>query len=1113
MSETPRHKTREIFLLVADLPHDARRALLDAQCAGNQPLREAVEELLRYHDESPEFLARPAIEEAGIDTSPADAGILAPDQPIGPYRVLRCIGAGGMGVVYAARQQSPSRDVAIKVIRPGLISGSLLRRFRAEAAALGRLQHPGIAQIYEASVPYDGPGNSPFIVMELIDGLSITDHASRHKLTVPERVELFSLACDAVHHAHQRGVIHRDLKPTNILVTVDGQPKVLDFGVARVMEAEQGGVSQRTQDGQLIGTVAYMPPENIRTGAGPDVRGDVYSLGIILFELLCNRLPFDVHGKPVAELARMVRDDEPLHAAAVRPELRGDLDAIIATAMHQDPHRRYQSAADFATDLRRFLRSEAVAARQDSTLYLFGKSVRRHRTVYAVGLIIAISLVLFLLHTWREADRFRRLAESESAAKSASQLATIKATTAEAESAKRALELDQQLFASNIERGRLEALTGNAHSAEQHLWTAHLNKPDSARAAWALRELYTLYPCLATAQASQYMVTAVKASPDLSLIAAGDQHGTLHVLRYDPSSTAASPLATHSIFSIGRAPVRLVHFLTPSTIICVTSDGSASAWTLATPPDQASATRLWEFPSPGESSCDAAAVSRDGALLAFATYNGDIRLLDTTTGAVVSTLSRGTDTIYSLDFSPDGSTIIASTRKGTLAVFDRATGRRTHDRPITSDYLYTSIFSPDGTRIAAGARDRHITVSTFPDWIPRAAMDPEISSTRALSFSPDGRTLLSAGPDDIHTWDAESGRLMATLRGHRSRITSGVYAPNGTIAITGGEDGVVKVWSTDPYGGATLCAEHTSWVFSVALHPTLPLIVSSSGDFTIRIWDRAGKLAHTIRIPADRCRVLRFTPDGSTLLASCNNGVVYRYSTSDWSALPPVQVSSGEIYALTPSPAVQGSNVRYAAGGIERVIRFLDDRGNLLDKAITGVSHRVVEIHWAHDGATLIAASDGGVLRWDARTLEPLPTLAPKQQIECVAVLPDGSTIFSGTTQGTIDNWSLSTQSMIRSVQAHERECLSLATSPDGSLLASGGADGSVKLWDAATLTPLWSVQPRRGEVSSVSFSDDAATLIATFRDKAFIMYPLSKMNQPLRGNEAYQRSLRKQAP
>ena len=330
-----------------------------------------------------------------------------------------------MGTVYEAEQDNPRRTVALKVIRPGLVSPELLKRFSHEAQILARLQHPGIAQVYEAGMGEDG---QPFFAMEFIRGMPLDEYARSRGLDAAARLELLARVCDAVQHAHEKGVIHRDLKPGNILVDETGQPKVLDFGVAHVTAADLLTSASRTQAGQLLGTLSYMSPEQIAADpAGLDGRSDVYTLGVILFELLAHRLPYQLDQLPVHEVARVIREQEPSRLGSIDTLYRGDVEIIVAKALEKDKTRRYASAGDLASDIRRYLRGEAILARPASALYQLRKFARRNRALVAgvsgifaallVGTVVSIVFALRAAENARVADENARLAnERERAA-------------------------------------------------------------------------------------------------------------------------------------------------------------------------------------------------------------------------------------------------------------------------------------------------------------------------------------------------------------------------------------------------------------------------------------------------------------------------------------------------------------------------------------------------------------------------------------------------------------------------------------------------------------------------------------------------------------------------
>lgn len=334
---------------------------------------------------------------AADDEPPQMMSSGAPSDLIGPYRIIRAIGQGGMGTVYEAQQENPRRVVALKMMRPGLVSRSLLSRFRHEAQILGRLRHPGIAQIYEAGTHQHNGQPQPYFVMELVRGQSLVKYAEEKKLARRDRMDLMARICDAVHHAHQQGVIHRDLKPDNILIDESQpdslQPKILDFGVARIIDPESQTQTLHTSAGQIVGTVAYMSPEQANADPGSiDTRSDVYALGVICYQLVSGQLPYRLNTASVAESVRAIVQDEPTPLSTVDRSLRGDVTTIVGKALEKDKSRRYQSAAEMAADIRRHLRDEPITAVPPSTVYQLKKFARRNK-----GLVAGVALAFVLL--------------------------------------------------------------------------------------------------------------------------------------------------------------------------------------------------------------------------------------------------------------------------------------------------------------------------------------------------------------------------------------------------------------------------------------------------------------------------------------------------------------------------------------------------------------------------------------------------------------------------------------------------------------------------------------------------------------------------------------------
>ena len=425
MNHDTLRQAEAIFLEAVAMDPAARAALVERRCGSNDELRRMVLDLLRDHIEADSFLKTPEVvdrfrQAAELDSTTPDA-TLATGQQIGSFRILSVLGQGGMGVVYCAEQAVPSRIVALKVLRPGMISPTLLRRFNHEVEVLGRLRHAGIAQVFDAGTFDRGHGPEPWFAMELVEGIPLTEYARSRGLGLRERLRLLTRICDAVQHAHEKGVIHRDLKPGNILVNTSGEPKVLDFGIARSTESDIALTSIQTDVGSLLGTLPYMSPEQVSgRPADVDTRTDIYALGVIGYEILTGRLPFDVQGRSLVEAARIISSETAAPLSSIDRALRGDVEVLIGRAMEREPARRYASAAELGADIGRFLNHQPIVARPPSTTYQLRKLVTRHRTAAWLLLTLACVLVgstitMAVLYQGQRREREKAVLEAEKA--------------------------------------------------------------------------------------------------------------------------------------------------------------------------------------------------------------------------------------------------------------------------------------------------------------------------------------------------------------------------------------------------------------------------------------------------------------------------------------------------------------------------------------------------------------------------------------------------------------------------------------------------------------------------------------------------------------------------
>lgn len=359
-------------------------------------LRAELRELVVARSMADTFLVQPPELSAADE---ARVGHVALGEVVGDFRIEHALAAGGMGAVYVAQQLRPPRAVALKVIRPEIAGTIALARFELEAEILGSMRHPGIAQVYGAGVHENASGSIPWLAMELIDGERLDRWVKDSRPDRQEVCRLFIELCRAAEHAHRRGIIHRDLKPANVLVTADGQPKILDFGVARVTDVNALATVE-TDLQRVVGTLAYMSPEQtVGNPYGIDTRTDVYALGVILYELLSGRRPHDLKSVSALEAMRVIRDDEAPRLAGLNPELRGDLDLIVARAMSKERTERYGSAAALAADVENHLAHRPITARPTTAAYRLRKFVRRNPTLTIGAVSTVLALVVGLVGT------------------------------------------------------------------------------------------------------------------------------------------------------------------------------------------------------------------------------------------------------------------------------------------------------------------------------------------------------------------------------------------------------------------------------------------------------------------------------------------------------------------------------------------------------------------------------------------------------------------------------------------------------------------------------------------------------------------------------------------